>query len=127
MTKAANTKPRVVRKAQANAPNHIRRRFLTAPLSPSLQTEHGAKKMPVVEDDTVQIRKGDRKLSEGKVLRVNTVERKIYVEGVSRTRLDGTNVQIPVRAENLVITKLNLKDDWRKRILQRKGFKKKEE
>ena len=80
--------------------------------------------MPVIEDDTVQIIKGDRKMTEGKVLRVDTQEGKLFIEGVNRTRLDGTTIQIPIRSANVMITKLELKDDWRKKILERKGFKK---
>ncbi len=116
MRKVGNTKPSTVRKQQRNAPLHIRRKFISAPLSPNLRSQYGARTMPVIEDDTVAITKGDRKLTEGKVLRVNTRDAKVYVEGVTRTRLDGSNVQIPVRAENLMIIKLNLDDDWRKRI-----------
>jgi large subunit ribosomal protein L24 len=126
LKKEGTTKPRTTRKAQRNSPLHIRRKFLSAPLSPSLKTQHGAKTMPIIEDDTVQIIKGDRKMTEGKVLRVDTQEGKLFVEGVSRTRLDGTTVQIPIRSANVMITKLDLKDDWRKKILDRKGFKKEE-
>ena len=83
--------------------------------------------MTVVENDTVTITKGDRKLTEGKVVRVSTKNCKVYIEGVTRTRLDGSTVQIPVRAENVMITKLNLDDNRRKQILERKGFKSKGE
>ena len=127
MNKVGNTKPSTVRKQQRNAPIHIRRRYISATLSPNLKTQYGARTMPVIEDDTVTITKGDRKLTEGKVLRVNTKSSRVYVEGVTRTRLDGSTVQIPIRAENVMITKLNLDDDWRKKILERKGFKAKEE
>jgi len=127
MNKVGNTKPSTVRKQQKNAPNHTRRKYLSAPLSPALKTQYGAKTITVVENDTVSITKGDRKLAEGKVLRVNTKESKVYIEGVTRTRLDGSTVQIPIRAENVMITKLNLDDNRRKSILERKGFKAKEE
>ena len=127
MNKVGNTKPSTVRKQQRNAPIHIRRRYISAPLSPSLKTQYGARTMPIIEEDTVTITKGDRKLTEGKVLRVNTKNSKVYIEGVTRTRLDGSTVQLPVRAENVMITKLKLDDDWRKKILERKGFKPKEE
>jgi large subunit ribosomal protein L24 len=126
MRKTGSTKPTTVRKQQRNAPNHIKRKFLSAPLSPNLKTQYGARTMPVIEEDTVSITKGDRKLTEGKIIRVNTSERKVYIEGVTRSRLDGSTVQIPIRAENIMITKLSLEDDWRKRILERKGFKSKE-
>ncbi len=126
MNKIGNTKPSTVRKQQRNAPTHIRRKYLSAPLSPSLKTQYGTRTLTVVENDTVSITKGDRKLAEGKVLRVDTNDGKLYIEGITRTRLDGSTVQIPVRAENVMLTKLNLDDDRRKAILERKGFKKEE-
>jgi large subunit ribosomal protein L24 len=126
MNKVGNTKPSTVRKQQKIAPIQIRRRYISAPLSPNLKSQYGARTMSVVENDTVSITKGDRKLTEGKVLRVNTKTSKVYIEGVTRTRLDGSTVQIPIRAENVMITKLNLDDDWRQKILERKGFKVKE-
>jgi large subunit ribosomal protein L24 len=127
MNKVGNTKPSTVRKQQKNAPIQIRRRYISAPLSPNLKSQFGARTMAVVENDTVSITKGDRKLTEGKVIRVNTKNSKVYIEGVTRTRLDGSTVQIPIRSENVMITKLNLDDDWRKKIIERKGFKTKEE
>jgi len=126
MNKVGNTKPSTVRKQQKNAPIHIRRKYLSAPLSPTLKTQYGTRTLTVVENDTVSITKGDRKLAEGKVLRVNTNNGKLYIEGITRTRLDGSTVQLPVRAENVMITKLNLDDNRRKAVLERKGFKKEE-
>jgi large subunit ribosomal protein L24 len=126
MNKVGNTKPSTVRKQQKNAPNHLKRRYISAPLSPNLKTQYGTRTLTVVENDTVSITKGDKKLAEGKVLRVNTNDGKLYIEGITRTRLDGSTVQIPIRAENVMITKLNLDDNRRKAILERKGFKKEE-
>ena len=116
------TKPSTARKQRYNASNAKRRKFVSAPLSPSLRAEHGTRSMPVVVDDTVSITKGDRKLSEGRVLRVDTQKSRIYIEGVTRTRMDGSTVQIPVKAENVIITRLNLNDQWRRRVLERKSF-----
>jgi len=116
------TKPSTSRKQRYNASNQKRRKFVSAPLSPSLRAEHGTRSMPVVVDDTVSITKGDRKLSEGRVLRVDTKKIRIYIEGVTRTRMDGSTVQIPVKAENVMITRLNLNDQWRRRVLERKSF-----
>jgi large subunit ribosomal protein L24 len=127
MKKEGSTKPSTVRKRQANAPIQVKRKTLAAPLSPSLRTQYGTRTMVVAQDDSVTITKGDRKHAEGKVLRVNTGEGKVYIEGITRTRLDGSTVQIPIRAENVMITKLNLDDNWRKEILDRKGFQEKED
>jgi len=116
------TKPSNSRRRRYQAPNHIRRKFISAPLSPSLRAEHGTRSMPVVVDDTVSITKGDRRLSEGRVLRVDTKKSKIYIEGVTRTRMDGSTVQIPIRSENVMITRLNLNDQWRRSVLERRSF-----
>jgi large subunit ribosomal protein L24 len=120
-------KPSTVRRNMYNAPNHKKRKYLSAPLSPSLRAEYGTRSMPVVVNDTVNITKGDRKLAEGKVLRVDTKDRKIYIEGVTRTRQDGSTVQIPIRTENVMITRLHLDDEWRRNILERKSFSAEEE
>lgn len=120
--KKGSRKPSTARRNMYNAPNHKKRKFLSAPLSPNLRAEYGTRSMPVIADDTVTITKGDRKLAEGRVLRVNTKDLKIYVEGVTRTRQDGSTVQIPIRAENVMITRLNLDDVWRREVLERKSF-----
>jgi large subunit ribosomal protein L24 len=115
-------KPSTVRRNMYNSPNHKKRKFISAPLSPNLRVEYGTRSMPVRVNDTVSITKGDRKLAEGRVLRVNMKDLKIYIEGVTRTRQDGSTVQIPIRAENVMITRLNLDDEWRREILERKSF-----
>ncbi len=115
-------KPGTNRKRRFNAPHHINRKFFSAPLSPSLKTQHGTRSMPVIKDDTVQVTKGDSRLSEGKVLRVNSKKGKIYIEGITRTRMDGSSVQLPIRPENVMITKLNLDDSRRREMLERRGY-----
>lgn len=125
--KKGTRKPSTARRNMYNAPNHKKRKHLSAPLSPSLRAEYGTRSMPVIANDTVNITKGDRKLAEGKVLRVDTKDRKIYIEGVTRTRQDGSTVQIPIRTENVMITRLHLDDEWRSNILERKSFSAEEE
>ncbi len=125
--KKGSRKPSTARRNMYNAPNHKRRRYISAPLSPSLRAEYGTRSMPVIANDTVSITKGDRKLAEGRVLRVNTKDLKIYVEGVTRTRQDGSTFQIPIRAENVMITRLNLDDPWRRDMLERRSFSAEEE
>ncbi len=122
MKKGGVTKPGKNRKRRYDAPSHIRRKYLSAPLSPSLKSEYGTRTMPVRTDDTVSVTKGDHKMSEGRVLRVDMKRGKIYIEGITRTRMDGSNVQIPLRPENVMITKLNLDDNRRRSMLERRGF-----
>ncbi|OGD45197.1 50S ribosomal protein L24 [Candidatus Bathyarchaeota archaeon RBG_16_57_9] len=125
--KEGTRKPSTARKRRYGAPVHIRRKYVSAPLSPSLKAEHGVRSMPIIVDDTVTITKGDRKLSEGKILRVDVKNTRLYVEGITRSRQDGSTVQMPISPANVMITKLNLDDQWRRKILERKGFSAEEE
>jgi ribosomal protein uL24 len=83
--------------------------------------------MPIVVDDSVTITKGDRKLSEGKIIRVDTKNSRVYIEGVTRNRIDGSTLQIPIRGENVMIIRLNMDDPWRRKILERRSFSGQEE
>lgn len=120
--KSGVTKPGKNRKMRFNAPHHLRRKFMSAPLSPALKVQYGVRSMPVRRDDTVVITKGDRKMTEGKVIRLDAATGKLFVEGVTRQRMDGTNVQIPIRPEDTMITRLHLDDEWRRKALERRGY-----
>jgi len=122
MFKSGVTKPSSSRKNRFKAPLHVKKKFVTAPLSPPLKAQHGVRSMAVRRDDTVTITKGDRKLTEGRVIRVDVSKGRLFIEGVTRQRLDGTTIQLPVRADNVMITKLNLDDAWRRKIIERRGF-----
>ena len=120
--KATPRKPSTVRKRWLNAPLHRRRKYLSAPLSPELRAEYGTRSLPVRKGDTVVVLKGDWKMKEGKVTRVDTKRMRIYIEGLTRERMDGSTVPIPIRPWNVMITRLDLSDPWRKRILERRGY-----
>ena len=122
MLKGGVTKPGKSRKRRFDAPHHVRRRYVAAPLSPALRAQHGVRSMPVKRDDTVVILKGDRKMTEGRVIRVDTARGRLFIEGVTRQRLDGSTAQIPIRAENVMIMRLHLDDEWRRKILERRGY-----
>jgi len=120
--KATPRKPSTVRKRWFNAPLHRRRKYLSAPLSPELRAEYGTRSLPVRKGDTVVVLKGDWKMKEGKVTRIDTKRMRIYIEGLTRERMDGSTVPIPIRPWNVMITRLDLSDPWRKRILERRGY-----
>jgi len=102
--------------------NSARQKNLSVILSPSLKGEHGVKALPVRNGDTVVVRRGEWTLQEGKVSRVNTSNKKVFVENIKREGADGKESLIPLCPENLMITKLNLDDKWRKKIIERLGF-----
>ena len=114
------TKPTKQRKMLYQAPDHIRYRLFAAPLSPELRASHGVKTLPVRSGDSVRIMRGDRKGFEGKIARIDRKKYRIYVEGLTREKVDGTTIFVPMHPSKVMITRLNLDDKWRKKILERK-------
>jgi len=114
------TKPTKQRRMLYQAPDHIRHRLFAAPLSSELKASQGVKALPVRSGDTVRIMRGDHKGFEGKITDVDRKKYRIYVEGLTREKVDGTTIFVPIHPSKVMITKLNLDDKWRKEVLQRK-------
>jgi large subunit ribosomal protein L24 len=115
------TKPSKQRKMLYQAPLHKRYKLFSAPLSDELIKSHGVDSLPVRTGDSVRIMRGDRKGLEGKVTGVDRKNYRIFVEGVTREKVDGTAIQIPVHPSKVLITSLNLDDKWRREIIKRKS------
>lgn len=62
--------------------------------------------------------RGDRKGLEGKVTRVDRKNYRIFVEGVTREKVDGTTAFVPIHPSKVMITSLNLDDKWRRESLK---------
>jgi large subunit ribosomal protein L24 len=114
------TKPGKQRKMLYNAPHHIRQKIMAAPLSPELIASKGVKSLPIRKGDTIQITRGDNKGFEGKISRVDLKRYRIFIEGLTREKVDGTNIFSSVHPSKVMIKKLNLDDRWRKAIIERK-------
>lgn len=115
------TKPRTQRKKLFQAPAHLRHRYFSAPLAPDLKKKHDTNAVPLKTGDTVRVMRGDRKGFEGKVTRVNRKKYRIFVEGVTREKVDGSTMPIPIHPSKVMITNLDLGDKWRREALKRKG------
>jgi large subunit ribosomal protein L24 len=116
------TKPGKQRKKMHQASLSERYRRFSASLSSKLKESHNTSSVPVRSGDTVTIMRGDRRGSEGKVQRIDRKNYRIFVEGVDREKVDGTKILIPIQPSNVMITRLNLDDKWRKKIMERKGL-----
>ncbi|ESQ26433.1 MAG: ribosomal protein L24p/L26e, archaeal/eukaryotic [uncultured Acidilobus sp. JCHS] len=121
MKALASPKPKVQRKAFYNAPLHLRHKLASAHLSRELRDKLGIRSLPVVVGDRVMIMKGDHKGKTGKVAEVDLKGLWVKVEGITRKKADGTEVLVKFRPWNLLILDLNLKDKWRRRIIERRG------
>jgi large subunit ribosomal protein L24 len=116
------TKPRKQRKKLHQAPLNERYRRFSAPLSSKLKDSHNTNSIPIRSGDTVMIMRGDRKGSEGKVSRVDRKNYRIFIEGVDREKVDGTKTLISFHPSKVMITRLNLDDKWRKKVMERKSL-----
>ncbi|MCQ2085854.1 MAG: 50S ribosomal protein L24 [archaeon] len=118
-----SSKSRIQRKSQINAPTHIAGKKLSAHLSESLQSQFNRRTARICTGDTVTVLRGAKNIrgTEGKVVKVSTTDGRVAIDGVTINQADGTAVARPIHASNVVITKLNLNDTWRKNMLSRKG------
>jgi len=113
--------PRKQRKLLHDAPLHVRHNLMSVALSSELKKQHGKRSIPVKKGDTVQVMRGDFKDHEGVVEKVDLKNYRVYVEGASIQKPDGNQYYHPLHPSNLVIVELDLEDDERNDIIERKG------
>lgn len=111
-----STKANKQRKARANAPLHMKKRMVSAHLSSALMSEFNVRSLPIRKGDTVKVIRGakDFRAIEAKVASVDLKSCKIIVENVTIPKADGTQKPKPVDPSDVLLTKLDLSDPWRK-------------
>jgi large subunit ribosomal protein L24 len=102
----ASSQPRKQRKYRANAPIHLRKKFVSVNLSKELRKKLGKRNIPVRKEDKVKICRGKFKGKEGKVLEVNLKKAKIIVEGIQVKKMDGSKANVKMQPSNLQIIEL---------------------
>lgn len=113
--------PRKQRKYIYNAPLHARHKLMSVTLSKDLREELGRRSLPVRTGDTVQVMRGDFKDHEGKVEKVDLKNYRVQVEGATTQKPDGNPVFFPIHPSNLMIVEMDLKDEKRNKVIERKG------
>jgi len=101
-----SAQPRKQRLLHYRAPLHRRGKFLGAHLSKELRERLGKRHLRVRRGDRVRILRGDFKGLEGEVLSVDTKRERVYVQGASIRKADGTEVPMGIHPSNLLILKL---------------------
>lgn len=109
----SSKQPRKQRKYLANAPLHIRKKFVSMNLSKELRKNHDRRNISVKKGDTVKIMKGKFKGKQGKVTEVKLKLSKISVEGIQVKKQDNSKVNVRLEPSNLQIIELNLEDKKR--------------
>jgi large subunit ribosomal protein L24 len=99
----SSKQPRKQRKYRANAPLHLRKKFLSVNLSKALREKEGKRNVVLKKGDTIKVMRGKYKKKQGKVTKIQLVRGKIYVEKIQTKKMDGSSVDVPLRASNLQI------------------------
>ncbi|CAH8513225.1 unnamed protein product [Heterobilharzia americana] len=119
--KHVSSSRRKARKRYFNAPSHIRRRLMSAPLSKELRSKYKVRSMPIRKGDEVQIVRGERKdRNPAKVVRVYRKKFVIHIERIQCRKMNGAYAPIGIHPSNVVIHKLKLDKD-RRALLDRKA------
>jgi len=120
MKRPKSKKARKQRKFLFTAPIHIRRKMMAAHLSKELREKYKRRSLPLRKGDEVEVMRGEFKGKRGKVSRIDLKKYKVYIEGITRRKTTGTEVQVPIHPSNLRIISLNLDDKKRVEALERK-------
>ena len=103
----ASVKPSKQRAYVREAPLHVKRSFLSAHLSKELRGKHKMRSLTVRVGDKVIVMTGQFRKKSGKVERVDIKKSKVYISGVELAKKDGSKMQYPIHASNIIITELH--------------------
>ena len=122
----SSKQPRNQRLARYTAPYHRRHREMAAPIDRGLRERQMGRgfmyprSMAVRKGDRVMIVRGEGKSkSATRIAKVDRKARKIYVEGFTYFKSDGTELQRPIDASNVVIINPDWSDMKRRKLLTR--------
>ena len=116
--RASPHSPRRQRKTLYTARSFQRRRRMTVPLSRDLRGRFHARSMPVHKGDTVRVLSGSFVGREERVAKVDRRGYSVILDNVTLKTGEDKLKPLPIRTSHLVITRLNLSDPWRRRILK---------
>ncbi len=121
-------KARKQRKYRLNAPLHKRREILACNLSKELRKKYQRRALPARKSDIVRILRGAHRNKRGKISDIDIFNGRLFIEGIQKSKRDGTKANIPFSPSTLQITELSLDDKKRiasiERKIQKQGEKK---
>lgn len=117
MTRRSSSAPRRQRKALYDADPFHRRQRMAVPLSRELRARFHCRSVPVRKGDTVRILSGSYVGSEERVARVDRRSYSVVLNNITLKTGEQKQKPLPIRTAQLLLTKLNLSDAWRRRVL----------
>jgi len=117
----SSSQVRKQRKFRFNAPLHIKHKFLSANLSQALKEKYDKRALPLRKGDEVLVMRGNFKKRKAKISSVDLKNSKAALEGIQRSKKDGTKVNVFFSPSKLQIQTLSLEDKERLSALNRKN------
>jgi large subunit ribosomal protein L26e len=119
--KSVTSSRRKQRRSHFGASSGERRKRMSSTLNAELRTKHNVRSLPIRKDDEVIVLRGKLAGKEGKVVEVYRKKYVIHIEKLTREKINGQTVHIPIHPSNVVITKLKL-DRARNALIARKAI-----
>jgi large subunit ribosomal protein L24 len=110
--------PRQQRKAMFTADLFERHRKMAVPLSRELRRRYSRRSLPIRKGDTVRVLSGSYAGREERVAKINLQKYSVTLDNVTGKTADAKLKPLAIRPSHLILTKLNLADAWRRRILK---------
>ncbi|MCI4331863.1 MAG: 50S ribosomal protein L24 [Thermoplasmata archaeon] len=110
--------PRYQRKAVFTADLFERHRRMAVPLSRELRARYGRRAFPLRKGDTVRILSGSYVGREERVAKIDLRGYSVTLDNVTGKTADAKLKPLAIRPSHLVLTRLNLSDPWRRRLLR---------
>lgn len=88
------------------------------PLSRELRARYGRRSIPIRKGDTVRVVRGSFIGREERVAKIDRRSYSVTVENLTGKTGDQKLKPLPIRPGHLLLTRLNLSDPWRRRILR---------
>ena len=110
-----SSKPKKQRKHHYTKALHLKEKDFSMHLNKALRKALGKRSLEARKGDTVKIVRGDGKFvgKQGKITAVNRTKTQVFVENVTRKKMNGTEIQVPFRPSNLELVALEEKDNRR--------------
>jgi len=123
----ASKQPRKQRKYLANAPLHLKRKFMAAMVDENIRKKYSIKRIEVRKRDVVKIMRGKFRKKHGKIDKVETRKRRISIEGITSTKKDGSKVPVWFNPSKVMIIELESSDRRRMKRIKKEIEKTKPE
>lgn len=112
-----SSQPRKQRRVHFHASPFGRRRQMAVALSRDLRGRYRRRALPLRKGDTVRIISGSFKGREERVSKVDLRTLRVTLDNVTIKKVDQKLKPLPIRSSHLILTRLNLADPWRRRLL----------